>query len=162
MSVVLRPSTIADAFLLREWDNDEDVGYSGGDDDTYDWEYELPRDVPWRDFLIAEVNKTPIGMVVLISASEEESHYWGEDADVGAWAIDIWIGSEQNRSKGFGTEMMRLAIARCFDVHGATSVLIDPLASNTRAIKFYERLGFEIVGPRQFGDDDCLVMSRTR
>lgn len=38
-----------------------------------------------------------------------------------------------------------------------SAVLIDPLASNTRAHRFYERLGFRLVGPRRFGDDDCLV-----
>ena len=38
-----------------------------------------------------------------------------------------------------------------------TAVLIDPLASNTRARAFYERLGFVAVGPRRFGTDDCVV-----
>jgi aminoglycoside 6'-N-acetyltransferase len=36
-------------------------------------------------------------------------------------------------------------------------VLIDPLASNTRAHRFYERLGFEFVERRRFGADDCFV-----
>ncbi len=35
--------------------------------------------------------------------------------------------------------------------------MIDPLASNTRAHTFYERVGFQLVGPRTFGEDDCLV-----
>jgi aminoglycoside 6'-N-acetyltransferase len=35
--------------------------------------------------------------------------------------------------------------------------IIDPLASNTRAHRFYERLGFQFVERRQFGDDDCFV-----
>jgi aminoglycoside 6'-N-acetyltransferase len=35
--------------------------------------------------------------------------------------------------------------------------LIDPLASNERAIRFYERLGFEFVEERDVGGDYCLV-----
>jgi len=140
------------------WDLDDAVGYSGGEDDNYDWDYELTRSVSWREFLVAELDGRLIGMVVLIDVRHEESHYWGEEAPTDSWAIDIWIGSAEHRSKGFGTEMMRQALARCFDVHGANRVLIDPLQSNSRAIAFYRRLGFQDEGPRRFGNDDCLVM----
>jgi aminoglycoside 6'-N-acetyltransferase len=43
-----------------------------------------------------------------------------------------------------------------------TAIVIDPLASNTRAHGFYQRLGFEPEGRRMFGDDDCLVHRLTR
>jgi aminoglycoside 6'-N-acetyltransferase len=39
----------------------------------------------------------------------------------------------------------------------AAAVLIDPLASNTRAHRFYGRLGFRFVERRRFGQDDCFV-----
>jgi aminoglycoside 6'-N-acetyltransferase len=58
--------------------------------------------------------------------------------------------------------MMQQALQRCFVDHGASSVLIDPLQTNHRAIKFYRRVGFRDVGPRRFENDDCLVMSITR
>jgi aminoglycoside 6'-N-acetyltransferase len=144
------------------WDLDDVVGDSGGEDDNYDWDYQLSRSVSWREFLIAEVDGFPIGAVVLIDTLDEESHYWGEDSPEDSWAIDIWIGSAGYRSRGFGTEMMKQALARCFEVHGASQVLIDPLQSNIRAIAFYRRLGFQDVGPKRFGEDDCLVMSIKR
>lgn len=159
MSIRLRPATIEDSPILKTWDFDADVGSSGGEDDNYDWDYELPRLVSWREFLIAEVDSCPIGMDVLIDALREESHYWGEDAPEDSWALDIWIGSEIHRSKGFGTQMMKKSLTRCFETHSASCVLIDPLQSNKRAIEFYRRLGFIDVGPRRFGNDDCLVMS---
>lgn len=159
MPVTLRAATSDDAPMLKMWDLDDAVGYSGGEDDNYDWDYELPRVTSWREFLIAEVDGYPIGMVALIDALREESHYWGEDVLEGTWAIDIWIGNEEHRSQGFGTDMMKQALGRCFNIHGAHLVLIDPLQSNFRAIAFYRRLGFQDVGPRQFGDDHCLVMS---
>jgi aminoglycoside 6'-N-acetyltransferase len=147
-----------DVELLERWDDDPDVAASGGDDDWYDWPAELERgELPWREFLIAQEDGRPIGFVQLIDAAEEESHYWGNDVPAGAWAIDIWIGAPGDRGRGLGAEMMRLALARCFDTHGASEVLIDPLASNDRAIRFYERLGFEFVAARAFGGDDCRV-----
>jgi aminoglycoside 6'-N-acetyltransferase len=37
------------------------------------------------------------------------------------------------------------------------AVLIDPLESNVRAHKFYERLGFRFVEKRAFDKDVCFV-----
>jgi aminoglycoside 6'-N-acetyltransferase len=156
--IELRPMRLDDVVFLERWDEDPDVAASGGNDDWYDWPLELARgELAWREFLIAEEDGRPVGFVQLIDAREEESHYWGHDVPAGAWAIDIWIGVPGDRGRGLGGEMMRLALARCFEDHGATEVLIDPLASNERAIRFYERLGFEFVEARDFDDDHCLV-----
>ena len=38
-----------------------------------------------------------------------------------------------------------------------TAILIDPLESNERAIRFYRRLGFRFVENRRFGLDDTAV-----
>jgi len=59
-------------------------------------------------------------------------------------------------------EMMQLALARCFADPLVTAVLIDPLANNTRAHRFYERLGFQFVESRRFGDDECFVYRLNR
>lgn len=125
MSVILRAATIDDSYLLKNWDLDEAVEYSGGDDDSYDWDYELPRNVDWREFLIAEVDAVPIGMIVLIDALREESHYWGQDVPADSWAIDIWIGDQKHRSKGYGALMMQQALQRCFVNHGASLALFE-------------------------------------
>jgi aminoglycoside 6'-N-acetyltransferase len=156
--IELRPMRVDDVEHLERWDEDPDVAASGGGDDWYDWPLELSRgEFDWREFLIAEEDGRPVGFVQLIDAREEESHYWGDDVPAGAWAIDIWIGSPADRGRGLGGEMMRLALARCFDDHGAAEVLIDPLVSNEGALRFYERLGFEFVEERDFGDDHCRV-----
>jgi aminoglycoside 6'-N-acetyltransferase len=38
-----------------------------------------------------------------------------------------------------------------------TAVLVDPLADNEKAIRFYQKCGFRPVGIRFFGPDRCLV-----
>jgi Acetyltransferase (GNAT) domain len=53
--------------------------------------------------------------------------------------------------------MMALALARCFDDRSVLAVLVDPLASNTRSHRFYERIGFRFLESRRFGADECFV-----
>jgi aminoglycoside 6'-N-acetyltransferase len=157
----LRPMTPADIALLEYWDTKPHVAAAGGDDDWFDWPVELAQDPPWREMLIAEVDGRPIGALQIIDAAEEETHYWG-DIGPGFRAIDIWIGEEADLSRGFGSQMIRLAIERCFADPRTLAVLIDPLASNTRAHRFYERCGFKRVGPRTFGEDACIVYRMDR
>jgi len=159
--VRLRTATVADIAVLRHWDKKPHVIAATGADEPYDWESELPRAVDWRQFLIAEAAGGPIGFIQIIDPAVEETHYWGA-VEPNLRAIDIWIGEEEDLDRGFGTEMMRLAIARCFADTAVTAVLIDPLAANTRAHRFYERLGFKRIERRYFGDDDCFVYRLTR
>lgn len=158
--VVLRPAAPADAPLLRRWDDEPHVVASDPNDD-WNWETELTRSPDWREQLLAEVDGRPIGFVQIIDPAREESHYWGDVAP-DLRALDIWIGEPDALGRGYGTEMMRLALARCFAPSHVRAVLIDPLANNLRAIRFYRRLGFAPLGRRQFGADDCLVHELTR
>jgi aminoglycoside 6'-N-acetyltransferase len=120
------------------------------------WDGEVPRTVPWREILIGEADGRPVGVVVIIDPETEETHYWG-DIGPNLRAIDIWIGEEADLGRGHGTSMMQLALARCFADPTVTGVLIDPLASNVRAHRFYERVGFIKIDRRTFGEDDCFV-----
>lgn len=106
--------------------------------------------------MIAELDDRLIGFVQIIDLAREESHYWG-DVPAGLRAIDIWMGEASDLGKGYGTCMMQLALARCFTDPTATAALVDPLAANTRAHHFYERLGFQFVERRRFGTDECFV-----
>lgn len=151
----LRAATLDDLPLLRSWDEQPHVIESDPDSD-WEWEVELGRSPDWREQLIAEVDGVPIGFVQIIDPAREDSHYWGE-VPPNLRAIDIWIGEPAYLGKGHGTKMMQLALARCFADPEVPAVLIDPLASNTRAHRFYERLGFRFVEHRRFGVDECLV-----
>lgn len=161
MALLLRPATVGDIKTLEYWDEKPHVIAAGGDDDMMDWRRELSRTVSWQQILIAELDDRPIGVVQIIDPAEEESHYWG-DCDPGLRAIDIWIGEEEDLGKGYGQQMMAQAIDQCFSAPDVTAILIDPLASNRDAQRFYTRLGFKTVGPRRFGADDCTVMQLDR
>lgn len=49
-------ATIDDIALIRSWDQQPHVLESAGDFFEFDWEGEIPRDVDWRELLIAEVD----------------------------------------------------------------------------------------------------------
>jgi aminoglycoside 6'-N-acetyltransferase len=53
--------------------------------------------------------------------------------------------------------MMHLALSRCFSNPRVAAVVVDPLCSNARAQRFYERLWFRQVERRTFGPDDCII-----
>lgn len=171
--LALRPAVAADVPLLTEWAHRPHVIRACTDDPTAT---EAWQDADWADevakrerlgadvyeILIAELDGRPIGMIAVQDAHREPDHYWG-DVDPGVRALDIWIGEPDLLGQGHGSDMMRQAIARCFAEPAATSIVIDPLASNTDAHRFYRRLGFVDVETRRFdGGDDCLVMRLDR
>lgn len=158
--ITLRSATPNDLPLLRHWDEQPHVIASDPDDD-WNWDHELSRTPAWRSQLIAEHNGRSIGCIQIIDPAREETHYWGEIAD-NLRAIDIWIGEAADLGKGYGTRMMHLAIARCFAHPAVTAILVDPLASNTRAHRFYKRLGFQFVERRNFSTDECFVYQLPR
>jgi aminoglycoside 6'-N-acetyltransferase len=166
--VVLRPMTLADVPVLDVWDRQPHVIAATSDDpaqpkafgDT-DWRDELALVAPDNQYFIAELDGRPIGAMQIIDPHTESTHYWGQ-IEPNLRAIDIWIGSAQDLGKGYGEAMMRRAFQLCFAEASVTAIVIDPLASNTRAHKFYQRLGFVPEGRRMFGDDDCLVQRLKR
>ncbi len=156
----LRDATPADLATLRRWDEEPHVVASDPNDD-WGWEQELARRPDWREQWIAELDGRPIGFVQVIDPAREDGHYWG-DIGPGLRAVDIWIGEADCLGQGHGTRMMQMALVHCFADPTVGAVLIDPLADNAAAIRFYRRLGFHEVGPRRFGLDDCLVMRLDR
>jgi aminoglycoside 6'-N-acetyltransferase len=166
--IVLRPATLADVLILKAWDEEPHVIAATSDDPDAEnafegivWEDEIAAGNNAGRYYIAELDGRPIGAMQIIDPHLEPTHYWGEVAP-NQRAIDVWIGVASELGKGHGAEMMRQALALCFADHAVTRVLIDPLASNTRAHEFYRRLGFRSLGRRMFGGDDCLVHALTR
>jgi aminoglycoside 6'-N-acetyltransferase len=162
-AVTLRPATVADAAALAAWDLEPHVIACSSDDplaevafDGTDWTDELSSSAYQLTYVIAEVEGQPVGVMAVCDPHTEPSHYWGE-SEPGLRAIDTWIGPPEWLGRGVGTVMMTGMIDRCFAEPGVKAIVIDPLASNTAAIRFYQRLGFVPEGRRMFDEDDCLV-----
>lgn len=165
--VRLRPATLADVPTLEAWDREPHVIACSSDRpdlevafDGIEWPEELAGPTEASFYQIAEVATDgiwrPIGVMQIIDPHLEPTHYWG-DIEPNLRAMDIWIGPPDALNKGYGTRMMTLAIDAAFADPKVTAIVIDPLNSNTDAHRFYQRLGFEVVGRRMFDEDDCLV-----
>jgi len=150
----IRLAVPEDASTLRCWDgkphvraaisNDGNVSFKCG------WDEELAPRSDGTEFFIAEVDSLPIGALQIINPATERR-------------LDIWIGEESCLGCGYGSEMMHFALIRCFDVSEVRAIVIDPLANNLRAHRFYRRLGFEFVERRVFDDtSDCHVFRLER
>ena len=166
--VRLRPARLDDVPTLQAWDREPHVIACSSDDDAadvafggIDWPEELAAASPVSFHLIAEVDGRPIGAMQVCDPHLEPTHYWGE-IEPGLRAMDIWIGPADALSRGYGAQMMTLAINAAFADPEVKAVVIDPLNTNVDAHRFYHRLGFADVGRRMFDEDDCLVMRLDR
>jgi aminoglycoside 6'-N-acetyltransferase len=59
--------------------------------------------------------------------------------------MDVFVASAQ-QNRGLGTEALRVLARYLFEERGHHRLVIDPAATNTRAIRAYERVGFRPVG----------------
>jgi aminoglycoside 6'-N-acetyltransferase len=171
--LTFRVATAADIPTLERWDLEPHVISATSDDPGAEkafegayWPDEIAMQDEFYQYFIAELTLSggggrPIGGMQIIDPHTEKTHYWGE-IEPNLRAVDIWIGDEADLGKGYGEQMMRLAFRRCFAEPAVTAIVIDPLNSNTRAHKFYQRLGFKPTHRQTFGDDDCLVHKLTR
>lgn len=166
--VTLRPARPDDAVFLERWDRDPDVIAAHGEEAQSaeiwrdeEWRAEIEAAPGWRRILIAEEEGRPVGVVVDIDPAREETHYWGS-CGPGLRAFDTWIGGAKDRGRGLGAAMMAGALRIAFADPAVKAVIIDPLLSNRRAIRFYERCGFRAVEERWFDEVHCLVMAFDR
>lgn len=157
----LRRATDDDIALLEYWDSKPHVIAATGATESTDWHEEIHGEAGIYDVFIAVHDARPIGLLQIMDPLLEPSHYWGAVA-ANLRALDIWIGEETDLNRGLGVAMMALGLDRCFSPPEITAVIIDPLQSNARAQRFFERIGFEVIGPRLFGEDLCLVREMTR
>lgn len=166
MNLVLRKATIADLPKIAYWNTKPHVIFASGVDSVGEDQWmtdQLNSPSQFVEIFIAELDKRPIGIIQICDPANEETHYWGQ-IEHGNRALDIWIGEEQDLGKGYGSVMMKLAIEHCFEDKSINAILIDPLETNTRAIRFYQKMGFKFLEKRNFDGDQCevYILSRSR
>ena len=79
----------------------------------------------------------------------------------------VLIADPELRRKGYGTQLVRLAVEFAFDELGLDEIRLSVFDLNQAAVRCYERLGFTQSefreGARQFGDDAWnLIVMRLR
>lgn len=149
-----RPVVDDDVALLVRWLNDPRVGeWWEGVTVTYDEAYVqrelLPDD--WVTRVIVEHDGEPIGFQQWYALDGPEEDEWraayGIPMSSGAYGIDQFIGESRLHGRGLGSAQVRAVSDWLLGPDGprATFVVTDPVVENERAVRAYEKAGFERV-----------------
>lgn len=109
--------------------------------------------------------KEPIGYLQFyeINGEEREVYQYGKEVIFG---MDQFIGEPHFWNKGIGTRLITLVSQYLLDEKDADWVVVDPQTGNERAIRCYEKCGFEkvkLLPKRELHEGvyrDCWLMER--
>lgn len=92
---------------------------------------------------IAETEGRPFAFLQCYRLSEEDYKYCGYSMEETLYGIDQFIGEPSLFNKGYGTRMVTEFLNFVFSEKGADAVVVDPELTNLRAIRCYEKCGFQ-------------------
>ena len=143
--IYLSPRNTEDYEIFTQWLNDfETTDYIGrsGQITTLNGEkrYLEENDNKGANFVIVTIEEDKmIGTVSL-----EEIDNLNGNATLG-----IFIGDKEYRSKGYGTEAIRLILDYGFNYMNLHNIKLDLMDFNERALKCYQKCGFKEYGRRR-------------
>ena len=110
----------------------------------------------------------PIGYIQYYPVAESERHEYQLETIDGVYGVDLFIGNPDLWNQGIGTRMLSMLVDYLFDELDALKVVIDPQVSNHRAVRSYEKCGFNRVKVLQNHElhegefRDCWLMTIDR
>ena len=87
-----------------------------------------------------------LGMPSRTLLLEAGTGWWEEETDPGVRGIDQSLANASQLGKGLGTKLVRALVELLFNDPEVTKIQTDPSPSNLRAIRCYEKAGFERQG----------------
>ena len=160
-----RPLTRADLPLLHEWLNRPHVAEWW--DDQRDLESVLQTfgadlDSPMIRMYFACLAEIPVGYIQVYRVMGADPEWWKDETDPGARGIDQFLANAEQLGRGLGSSMVRQFVGQLFADAEVTQVQTDPSPRNGRAIRAYEKAGFQRVGEVLTPDGPALLMRITR
>lgn len=76
----------------------------------------------------------------------------------GTFCMDLFIADEKYLNRGYGTDIVKSFVDYVYRNLSAKIILIDPAIDNKRAIRCYEKAGFQFVKEAFDGVTNCYVM----
>lgn len=114
------------------------------------------------DAYIVRLDGRPIGFIQSYVAAGSGDGWWADVTDPGVRGIDQFIGEADALDRGVGTAMVHAFVARLFGDPAVTTVQVDPSPKNARAIRCYEKAGFEARSVIDTPDGPALYMTLQR
>lgn len=144
--VYLSPMCMADAETFTKWMNDFNVtDYTGRSSSLMTMEAEnswmnnvLNSNEPLFSIIKLE-NDELIGNISLMKIDNIRR----------TATLGIMIGEDKNRSKGYGTEAIKLLLDYGFNYLNLNNIMLEVFAFNERAIRAYQKAGFKEIGRRR-------------
>ncbi len=145
--IYLSPRNHEDVEKFTEWLNDFRVtdytGRSGELATLYgEKQYLEKNNSPEATFVFVIVTKDDDKMIG--SVSLDKIDWKDRNATLG-----IMIGEEEYRSKGYGTEAIRLILEYGFKYMNLHNIQLDLIEFNARALRCYQKCGFKEYGRRR-------------
>ena len=156
----------SDLPLLRSWLLRPHVAKWWGVADSiaelrHDYLFGANRASGTRAYVVWHANRT-IGFIQSYVVMGSGGGWWESESDPGSRGIDQFLGEEADLGQGIGSAMVRAYVERLFSDPEVTVVQTDPSPENTRAIRSYEKVGFQTIGPVTTPDGAAVLMRLTR
>ena len=90
------------------------------------------------------LSKTPIGYVQAYAASQVGDGWWPDEKE-GTYGIDLFIGDLEYMNKGYGSEIVRAFLKDFSKEYRVQKWIVDVSPRNPRAIRCFEKAGFNFV-----------------
>jgi aminoglycoside 6'-N-acetyltransferase len=152
-----RPMGSADLAMVRRWLETPEVSRWWGRPDE---QYQLVRgdlEHPDMDQFIVAVDEHPFGYIQCYALSTWNAGLGAHPA--GTRGIDQFIGVSDMIGRGHGPRLIRQFVDSLL-TSGTPCVVTDPDPENRRAVRAYEKAGFEREGLVDTPDGPALLMVR--
>lgn len=107
---------------------------------------------------IIEHESQPIGYIQYYEAAKVGEGWW-PDEKPNAYGVDLMIGEEKYLNKGLGPIIIKEFIEFLKSRHtNVESIIIDPEPTNTRAIRAFEKAGFQKEKLMQTPNGEAMLM----
>ena len=151
--IYLSPVCVEDVEKYTRWLNDfETTDYTGRSSQIYTKENERK----WLEEGIQNKENQIFGIVDLENDNLLGNCGLHKINSVNRTAVlGIFIGEKEERSKGYGTETIKLLLDYGFNYLNLHEIQLDVMAFNERAIKCYKKCGFKEYGRRR----ECVYIN---
>ena len=154
---VFRPMTTTDLPLIRQWLAQPHVRQWWGDPSEQDDLVSGDLNEPAMDQFIVSVGGRDFAYLQCYDLTAWNAGF-GEHP-LGTRGIDQLIGEPDMVGRGHGSAFIRAFVDDRFR-HGAPRIVTDPDPANARAVRAYQKAGFEKAGMVDTPDGPALLMVR--
>lgn len=144
--VYLSPMCVEDAEKYVKWMNDFKVtdGLNGSKnlvtvESEREWIEKNNKDGNFQFAIVKQENDELIG-----NCGFNELDLTNQKGSIG-----IFIGEEENRNKGYGSEALELLISYGFEYLNLNNIMLSVYSFNENAIACYKKVGFKEIGRRR-------------